>query len=120
MKVKKKNKRIDGNYNSILKNNSYFDISPISKGVILLGIILLLIYCIYFIVISSSPPENIHEDQIRGEGSFDWIVPISLFLIIIGAIFLFIGHQFVKLSEFAQDVESGEFEKKVLKELGNK
>ena len=116
MKIKKKNKSIKKR----LKNKSYFDTSPISKGLILLGIVLLLVDCLYLIVSSNTPSENIHEDQIRGPASFDFIIPISLFLIIVGAVFLFISHQFVKLSDFAQEVESGEFEKKVLKELDNK
>ena len=137
MKIKKKNDEIGSNNRSIAKqknkcspiksiktrlkkNNSFFDTSPISKGLIILGIIFLLIYYLYFGVSSNTPQDNIHEDQIRGPGLLDWFVPISLLLIIVGAIFLFISHQFVKLSEFAQEVESGEFEKKVLDELDTK
>lgn len=110
MKVKKK----------IKKNNSFLETSPLSKGLILLGIILLLTYGTYSIVSSNTSSENIHEDQIRGTGTMDWIIPISIIIIFVGIIFSFINHQLVKLSEFAQEIESGEFEEKVLKELDNK
>ena len=137
MKIKKNNDKIDLKNKSIAKpknkfgsnrtiktkfkkNNSYFDTSPISKGLIILGIVLLLTYYLYFVVSSNTSQNNIHEDQIRGPGLLDWFVPLSLLLIIVGAIFLFISHQFVKLSEFAQEVDSGEFEKKVLEELDTK
>jgi hypothetical protein len=119
MKNIKKNEKINQNNNSNSISNSYFTTSPISNGLILLGIILFLVYCFYSVVSANPPSESIHEDQIRGSGSFDWVIPISLILIIIGAVFLFINHQFDRLSEFAQEVESGDFEKKVLEELDN-
>ena len=113
------NKNNDAKNKSFTKprNNSYFDTSPISKGLILLGVILLFVYCLYFVVSTNTPQESIHEDQMRGPGSIDFVVPISILFIIVGGIFLFFSRQFVKLSDFAQEVESGEFEKQILEEL---
>jgi hypothetical protein len=116
----KKNILIEPSKTNYNKNDSNSDASSISKGLIFLGIVLLLTYGLYFGYSSNTPEENIHEDQFRGTGALNWVIPISIIFIFVGAIFLFIDRQMVKLSEFAQEVESGEFEKKVLEELDTK
>ncbi|WP_455392608.1 hypothetical protein [[Eubacterium] cellulosolvens] len=100
------------------QSGSYFEVDHIFKGIILLGVILLITFLIFFISSSTVPSESIWEDSFTGSSSpFLWVLPMSLVLILIGGILYFFHLQFSKLARFAEEVESGEFEKKVLKEL---
>jgi len=114
-KISKKNKQ-----SKIYKNNddNYLDLGGVGRGFIILGSILLLIYMV-FILISANPAEgSIWDDAYTGDvDAISSALPISIILIAIGVIFYFFHYQFVQLSDFATEVESGEFEKKVLKEL---
>jgi hypothetical protein len=104
------------------KNNSQqqtdYNFASINKGLILLGVILLVIYFVFIISGSTVSDQHIWEDSYSGSvGPLSWVLPIGLLLITIPLILYFFHIQFVKLSEFAEEVESGEFEKRILIEL---
>jgi hypothetical protein len=104
------------------KNNSQqqldYNFASINKGLILLGIILLITYIIFIISGATVSDQSIWEDSFSGSTTpLSWVLPIGLLLIVIPLILYFFHIQFVELSEFAEEVESGEFEKKILKEL---
>jgi len=127
VKLKTKSKHGKSNHKRRLKkaksdDTSYFDTGSIAKGLIILGAVFLVMGVLYFIVSTNSPEGSIHEDQIRGGGDIrgtgyiEGLVCISFVLIAIGAIVYFFNRQFTKLSDFAQEVESGEFERKLKEE----
>ena len=104
---------------NLKENESYFDFGSISKALIILGVIMLLA-CAFLYVISNivTSEVSIWEDAFVGpRGAFLCAVPISMGLLVIGCILYLFHRQFVKLADIAKEVESGEFEKKALKEL---
>ena len=98
----------------------YFDFGSISKGFIFLGIIILITYALFLIVAVFTYNDNIWDDAAAGqEGTFTWIIPLSFIFIFVGIIIYYLHTQFVKLSDFAKEVESGEFEAELEKEQEN-
>ena len=101
----------------IEEDSSYFDLGSLSKGLFLFGIILILTYSLFILTMNSST-DSIWDDAYVGRlGAFFFIVPLSFILILASVILFFFHRQFVELSEFAEEVESGEFERKILLEL---
>ena len=128
LKSKRKIKRIRSNDNKrelygLQKNwldrtDSYLSLEHIIWSFMLLGAVLLITFILFLISSSTVPGNSIWDDAFVGQrGTFIWVLPLSLVLILVGGILYFFYRQFSKLSEFAAEVESGEFEKKVLKEL---
>ena len=122
--VKKRRKRIvkrtktNGELDfGLTKNRQQTDFNSVGKGLIILGSILLLTYILFFAFSTNTPQENISEDEYRGPDIILCAIPISILLIGLGALFFIITQPLVKLSEFVDEVESGRFEEKVLKEL---
>jgi hypothetical protein len=101
----------------LTNNKSQTDFNSVGKGLIILGSILLLTYFLFFAFSTNTPQENISEDEYRGPNIILCAVPISILLIGLGALFFILTRPLVKLSEFVEEVESGRFEEKVLKEL---
>ena len=98
-------------------DGSDFDFVSISRGIFILGIVILITWILYFIASTNTPEENISEDEFRGPNVIVCAIPIAVILIGLGVFLFFINRGFLGLVEFAEEVESGEFEKKVLKEL---
>ena len=128
LKSKRKIKRIRSNdkeselyglpKNWLDRTDSYFNLEHIVLSFMLLGAVLLITFILFLISSTTVPGESIWDDAFVGQrGTFIWVLPLSLVLILVGGILYFFNRQFSKLSEFAAEVESGEFEKRVLKEL---
>ena len=96
------------------------DFGSITKGLVLLGVMLLVTYLIFILASASVSDQSIWDDAYSGTSrTLGWVVPVSILLIVIPLILYFFNLQFTKLADFAAEVESGEFEKKVLAELEN-
>ena len=103
-------------------NRSNFSFGSLSKGLILLSAILSITFTLFFIVSTvisfNTSEESVWEDAFVGQiVDFYWVVPVLVVLIFFWIIFYLLYLQLVKLSEFAYEVESGEFEEKILEEL---
>jgi len=103
-----------------MKNNSYFHFGTILKGLIILGLVILLTFGLFYVVASTVPSESIWDDAFASRKvDLFFFVPVGMVLVILGSVFYFIHREFVKLGEFAAEVESGEFEKKLQEELND-
>ena len=99
-------------------SDNYLDMGSVGRGFVILGCILLLIYMVFYLITINPAEGSIWDDAYAGDiDAINSALPISIILIAIGMIFYFFHYQFVRLSEFALEVESGEFEQEVIKEL---
>lgn len=117
---KKKSLKMRKKQSQTSENNSdrYLDLGSVGRGFVILGSILLLIYMVYYLITINPAEGSIWDDAYAGDvDAINSALPLSIILITIGIIFYFFHYQFVRLSEFALEVESGEFEKKIMKEL---
>jgi len=99
------------------EDDDYIDFGMLGKGFIFLGVILLFVYFFMFLLILTVPEEAIWDDAFVGANEILAATTLpGIILIIIGGLLYFFHIQFVKLGEFAAEVESGEFERKLAEE----
>ncbi len=100
------------------EDENYLDFGTLGKGFIILGVILLFMYVFLYLFTITVPEESIWDDAFLGVTNIFTVAIIpAIILIFIGGLLYFFHLQFVKLGEFAAEVESGEFEKKCLNEF---
>jgi hypothetical protein len=98
--------------------DSYFDFGTLSKGLMILGIIVLLMYALLYISSFITSSQETWEGSFVGDvNAFLCALPLSIILLVAGGILYFFHRAFNDLGAFAQEVESGEFEEKISKEL---
>jgi hypothetical protein len=97
-------------------DDKYIDFGSLAKGFMILGLVLLFIYSVLFIFTVTIPDESIWDDAFLGMANIFIATTVpAIILLFIGGLLYFFHIQFVKLGEFAAEVESGEFERKLSK-----
>jgi hypothetical protein len=100
--------------NNHTNNDNYIDFGSVGKGLIFLGVILLFIYFVLYIFTITVPENSIWDDAFLGVNNIFTATTIpAIILLFIGGLLYFFHIQFVKLGEFAAEVESGEFEREL-------
>jgi hypothetical protein len=98
-------------------DDNYIDFGALGKGFLFLGVVLLFMYVLLYLFSTTVPEESIWDDAFLGVTNiFTAMTMPAIILMVIGGLLYFFHLQFVKLGEFAAEVESGEFERKLAEE----
>ncbi len=101
------------------EDDNYIDFGALGKGFLFLGVVLLFMYVFLYLFSITVPEESIWDDAFLGVTNiFTATTMPAIILMVIGGLLYFFHLQFVKLGEFAAEVESGEFERKLAEENG--
>ena len=111
--LKKKTKKYIAMENITQQMEPSFDLDSIMKGLFIFAMVLLLIYCSIFFIGAILYKNSIWDDAYLGNiSATSGFLPIILILLTISGLLFFLTRQFNKLAKFADEVESGEFERK--------
>jgi hypothetical protein len=106
------------NENNEVNNNSYYDFGSLSMILIVSGFLMLFTFILFYIGAFMSTMEGTWEGSFAGNvNAIICALPLGIVLLIAGIVMFIFHRLFSDLGDFAEEVESGEFEEKIISEL---